>query len=294
MARRTVLVCDNCGKEVGENKGAAMRITFTDARRGSKVADLCDTLRRELPGPRRRPPRTPPEVRNRLTAHAAIRREIMHRATSAPGRRGSPSGRRIYDGSRPGGTRLALNLVVGPANAGKVALLLERYLARLEDEPFLIVPNRADVARCRARPARRSRVPARRLDRDVRRPVRADRRRRTRAAGPSRRGRSAPCVARRAVARRAAGRSLAACVGALPGVHRRAARRALGRSRAGCSTRPTSTASSARSSRAYRDELDRARALGPRPAPAQRVRAAPLRPRLPGTASPSSPTASRI
>ena len=42
VARRTVLVCDNCGKEVGENKGAAMRITFTDARRGSKVADLCD------------------------------------------------------------------------------------------------------------------------------------------------------------------------------------------------------------------------------------------------------------
>jgi hypothetical protein len=42
---------------------------------------------------------------------------------------------------------MSLRLVVGPANAGKVALLLERYLARLGDEPFLIVPNRADVAR---------------------------------------------------------------------------------------------------------------------------------------------------
>jgi len=42
---------------------------------------------------------------------------------------------------------MPLSLVVGPANAGKVALLLERYLARLHDEPFLIVPNRADVAR---------------------------------------------------------------------------------------------------------------------------------------------------
>src|SRR5262249_33599769 len=42
---------------------------------------------------------------------------------------------------------MALTLVAGPANAGKVALLLERYLARLDDEPFLIVPNRADVAR---------------------------------------------------------------------------------------------------------------------------------------------------
>jgi ATP-dependent helicase/DNAse subunit B len=40
-----------------------------------------------------------------------------------------------------------LSLVAGPANAGKVALLLERYLARLDDEPFLIVPNRSDVDR---------------------------------------------------------------------------------------------------------------------------------------------------
>jgi ATP-dependent helicase/DNAse subunit B len=42
---------------------------------------------------------------------------------------------------------MPLSLVVGPAHAGKVALLLERYLARLKDDPFLIVPNRADVAR---------------------------------------------------------------------------------------------------------------------------------------------------
>src|SRR5262249_54005592 len=40
-----------------------------------------------------------------------------------------------------------LRLLVGPANAGKVALLLDRYLARLDDEPFLIVPNRSDVDR---------------------------------------------------------------------------------------------------------------------------------------------------
>ncbi len=40
-----------------------------------------------------------------------------------------------------------LSLITGPANAGKVALLLDRYLTRLDDEPFLIVPNRADVAR---------------------------------------------------------------------------------------------------------------------------------------------------
>src|SRR5689334_25010035 len=40
---------------------------------------------------------------------------------------------------------MGLSLLAGPANAGKVALQLERYLARLDDEPFLIVPNRSDV-----------------------------------------------------------------------------------------------------------------------------------------------------
>ena len=42
---------------------------------------------------------------------------------------------------------MALSLVVGPAHAGKVALLLERYLAALARDPWLIVPNREDVER---------------------------------------------------------------------------------------------------------------------------------------------------
>ena len=42
---------------------------------------------------------------------------------------------------------MALTLLAGPANAGKVALLLERYLADLDREPILIVPNRSDVDR---------------------------------------------------------------------------------------------------------------------------------------------------
>ena len=42
---------------------------------------------------------------------------------------------------------MGLSLLAGPANAGKVALLLERYLASLADEPVLIVPNRSDVDR---------------------------------------------------------------------------------------------------------------------------------------------------
>ncbi len=43
--------------------------------------------------------------------------------------------------------QLGLNLITGPANAGKVALLLRRYLEALSDEPYLIVPNRSDVER---------------------------------------------------------------------------------------------------------------------------------------------------
>ena len=50
MARKTVLVCDDCGKEVGDNKGATMRMTFTDARRGARQADLCDDCAGKMPG----------------------------------------------------------------------------------------------------------------------------------------------------------------------------------------------------------------------------------------------------
>ena len=50
VARKTVLVCDKCGQEVGEGKGALMRMTFTDARRGAKQADLCDSCAGNLPG----------------------------------------------------------------------------------------------------------------------------------------------------------------------------------------------------------------------------------------------------
>jgi hypothetical protein len=42
---------------------------------------------------------------------------------------------------------MPLTLLAGPANAGKVALLLERYLGELDREPVLIVPNRSDVER---------------------------------------------------------------------------------------------------------------------------------------------------
>ena len=40
---------------------------------------------------------------------------------------------------------MALRLLVGPANAGKIEQLLDRYLAALGRDPILIVPNRPDV-----------------------------------------------------------------------------------------------------------------------------------------------------
>ena len=42
---------------------------------------------------------------------------------------------------------MPLALLAGPANAGKVARLLEGYLASLDREPVLVVPNRPDVER---------------------------------------------------------------------------------------------------------------------------------------------------
>ena len=50
MARKTVLVCDNCSKEVGEGKGATLRLNYADARRGAKQADLCDECAGKMPG----------------------------------------------------------------------------------------------------------------------------------------------------------------------------------------------------------------------------------------------------
>jgi ribosomal protein S26 len=50
LARKTVLVCDNCGKEVAEGNGATMRLIFTVSRRGEKQADLCVNCAGQMPG----------------------------------------------------------------------------------------------------------------------------------------------------------------------------------------------------------------------------------------------------
>jgi len=50
VARKTVLVCDKCGTQVDDGKGAVLRVTFTDARRGAKQADLCGGCAGGMPG----------------------------------------------------------------------------------------------------------------------------------------------------------------------------------------------------------------------------------------------------
>ena len=45
-----MLVCDQCGDEVGDGKGATMRLSYADARRGAKQADLCDSCAGAVPG----------------------------------------------------------------------------------------------------------------------------------------------------------------------------------------------------------------------------------------------------
>jgi hypothetical protein len=42
MARKTVLVSDMSGKEIPDGKGATIRITFRDARKGVRELDVTD------------------------------------------------------------------------------------------------------------------------------------------------------------------------------------------------------------------------------------------------------------
>ena len=50
MARKTVLVSDISGAEIAEGKGATVRITFRDARKGVRELDLTDAEAENLGG----------------------------------------------------------------------------------------------------------------------------------------------------------------------------------------------------------------------------------------------------
>jgi hypothetical protein len=50
MARKTVLVSDISGVEIPEGKGATIRITFRDARKGVRELDVTDEEAEKLGG----------------------------------------------------------------------------------------------------------------------------------------------------------------------------------------------------------------------------------------------------
>ena len=50
MARKTIRVSDMSGAEIPEGKGATVRITFADARRGVRELDLTDEEAERLGG----------------------------------------------------------------------------------------------------------------------------------------------------------------------------------------------------------------------------------------------------
>jgi hypothetical protein len=50
MAKKTVLVSDMSGEEIPDGKGATVRITFRDARKGVRELDLTDTEAERLGG----------------------------------------------------------------------------------------------------------------------------------------------------------------------------------------------------------------------------------------------------
>jgi hypothetical protein len=50
MAKKTIRVSDRSGAEIPEGKGATVRITFADARKGVRELDLTDAEAEELGG----------------------------------------------------------------------------------------------------------------------------------------------------------------------------------------------------------------------------------------------------
>ena len=82
MARKTVLVCDNCGKEVEEGKGAVLRLTYTDARRGAEAGGSMRRLRGRDARRAGRTARQAPEVRHRRLSAAS--RRVRSSAAQAP------------------------------------------------------------------------------------------------------------------------------------------------------------------------------------------------------------------
>jgi hypothetical protein len=78
MARKTIRVSDQSGAEIPDGKGATVRITFTDARKGVRELDLTDAEADKLGG------------------RAVARRGRKPGSTGKPGRPG-PKAKRVDD-----------------------------------------------------------------------------------------------------------------------------------------------------------------------------------------------------
>lgn len=50
MARRVIRVSDMSGEEIPEGKGATIRVTFSDARKGAREIDVTDAEAEKLGG----------------------------------------------------------------------------------------------------------------------------------------------------------------------------------------------------------------------------------------------------
>jgi hypothetical protein len=50
MAKKTIRVSDQSGQEIPDGRGATVRITFTDARKGARELDLTDEEAERLGG----------------------------------------------------------------------------------------------------------------------------------------------------------------------------------------------------------------------------------------------------
>jgi hypothetical protein len=50
VARKTIRISDLSGEEIGEGKGATIRVTFADARKGVRELDVTDAEAEKLGG----------------------------------------------------------------------------------------------------------------------------------------------------------------------------------------------------------------------------------------------------
>ena len=192
MARKTILVCDNCGTEVEEGRGAVMRVTFTDARRGAKAADLCDGCAGHDARQRGRAARPQAQVcRRRHAARTAGPLRPSPAAGVFPHFAATLAARKeVAAKAATTMDMMGLSLVVGPAHAGKVALLLDRFVAALDRDPWLDRPEPRRRRPGRARARRPGRRAARRHRRHVRHAVRLPRRQRPSGRAHARRRRA--------------------------------------------------------------------------------------------------------